>query len=86
MYFTPEIEVSYILFERCHTKNRKRCLKQHIKYFNFMSKIQLDHPVGTKTYSKVPACKTSEGERHQIKVVANARHGQSIALAGRNAF
>ena len=27
------------------TKNRKRCLKQHLKYFNFRSKIQLDHRV-----------------------------------------
>ena len=43
--FTPEMEVFYVLFERCHTKNGKRYLKQHLKYFNFRSKIQLDHPV-----------------------------------------
>ena len=30
-----------MLFERRHTKNRK----QHIKYFNFRSKNQLDHSV-----------------------------------------
>ena len=27
------MEVFYILFERCHTKNRKGSLKQHLKYF-----------------------------------------------------
>ena len=44
--FTPEIEVFYMLFERCPTKNtRKRYLKQHMRYFNFRGKIQLDHPV-----------------------------------------
>ena len=43
--FTPEVEVFYMLFDRCHTKNVKRFLKQHIKYFNFRSKIQLDQPV-----------------------------------------
>ena len=43
--FTPEMEVYYMLFERCHTKNSKRSIKQHMKYFNFWSKIQLDHPV-----------------------------------------
>ena len=43
--FTPEMEVLYMLFERYHIKNRKRSFKQAIKYFNFRSKIQLDHPV-----------------------------------------
>ena len=33
------------MFERCQTKNLKRSLKQHIKYFNFRSKVQLDRPV-----------------------------------------
>ena len=43
---TPAIEVLYMLFEGCHTKNRKiSIIKQHIKCFNFRSKIQLDHPV-----------------------------------------
>ena len=39
-----------MLFERCHNKNRKRYmyLKQRIKYFNFRSKVQLDHPIGTQ--------------------------------------
>ena len=31
-----------MLYERCHTKNRKRSLK---KYSNFWIKDQLDHPV-----------------------------------------
>ena len=35
MDFTPEMEVLYMLFERCHTKNRKRFLKQHVNYLNF---------------------------------------------------
>ena len=43
--FTPEMELFHILFERCHTKNRKRSLQQHTKYFNFRSKIQLYLPV-----------------------------------------
>ena len=34
---TLEIEVFHILFERCHTKNRKISVKQHLKYFNFRS-------------------------------------------------
>ena len=34
-----------MLFERCHTNNRMRSIKEHIKYFNFRSNIQLDHPV-----------------------------------------
>ena len=43
--FTPEMEIFFMLFGRCHTKNQKRSLKRHIKHFNFRSKIQLDHPV-----------------------------------------
>ena len=43
--FTPEIEALFMLFERCHTKDRKRSLKQHIRYFNFRNKIHLDHHV-----------------------------------------
>ena len=42
---TPEIEVLYMPFERCDTKNRKRSIKHHVKYFNFRSKVQLDTPV-----------------------------------------
>ena len=43
--FTSEMEESYMLFERFQAKNRKISLKQHIKYFNFRSEIQLGHPV-----------------------------------------
>ena len=49
--FTPEIEVFFMLFERCHTKILKiktGSLKQFLKYFNFWSKIQLEHPVRVK--------------------------------------
>ena len=45
LYFTQDMEVLHMLFERCHTKNRVRSLKQHIKYFNFRGNVQLDHPV-----------------------------------------
>ena len=31
--------------ERCRTKKSKISLKQHITYFHFRSKIQLNHPV-----------------------------------------
>ena len=34
-----------MLLERKGSRNRKISLKQHIKYFTFRSKIQLDHPV-----------------------------------------
>ena len=43
--YTPEIEVLYMLFEGCYTKYRKISLKYHIKYLNFRSKIQLNHPI-----------------------------------------
>ena len=43
--FTPEIEVFHMLFERCHSKNRKSSIKQHAEYFNFLCKIQFDHSV-----------------------------------------
>ena len=59
--FTPEMEVFYKLIERCHTKNRKGSIKQHKNYFNFRSKIQLDHSVGPALrYTSnlpIPACK-----------------------------
>ena len=42
---TPEIEVFQLLFDRCHSKTRKRSIKQHIKYFKFRSFVQLDQPV-----------------------------------------
>ena len=41
---TPEIEVFHMLFERS-TKDRKISIKLHVKYFNFRSLVQLDHPV-----------------------------------------
>ena len=45
--FAHETEALYMQFERCYTTNIKRYSKQHIKYFNFLSKVQLDHPVLT---------------------------------------
>ena len=42
---TPEMEVFHMLFERCHTKKRKRSIKQDTQYFNFRSEVLLDHPV-----------------------------------------
>ena len=43
----------YMMSERCQTKNRKKSLKQHIKYFNFRSEIQLDHHV---QQGRCPCC------------------------------
>ena len=43
--FTPEIKVFHMMYEGCHTKNRTISLKLHINYFNFGSKIELDHPL-----------------------------------------
>ena len=37
--FTPEIKVFVMLFERCHSKNSVKSIKQHIKYFNLRSNI-----------------------------------------------
>ena len=39
---TSETEVFHMLIGRCHTRNRKRSIKQHLIYFNFRSKFQLD--------------------------------------------
>ena len=44
------MEVHYIIFKQIainmeSAKNKKISLKQHIRYFNFRSKIQLDYPV-----------------------------------------
>ena len=47
----PEIKVFHMLVKRCHTKNRKGSIKQHKNYFNFRSKIQLDHSV--QSWSKI---------------------------------
>ena len=33
-----------MLFERFHSKKRKRSIKHHIEYFNFRNLVQLDHP------------------------------------------
>ena len=43
--FTPQMDVFYMLLERWHTKNTNRSLEQYLIYFNFLSKIQMDHPV-----------------------------------------
>ena len=34
----------HMLFERCHTKNRKRSIKKNMKYFHFRCQVQLDQP------------------------------------------
>ena len=43
--FTPEMQVLYMLFERYHTKNRNISQTAYLILLNFLSKIQLDHPV-----------------------------------------
>ena len=42
--FNPEIEVFFMLFDRYHSKYRRRSNKQHSKYF-CRCKTQLHHPV-----------------------------------------
>ena len=42
---SPEIEVFYMLFERCCSKNVKGSIKQYTEYFDFRCKIHFDHPV-----------------------------------------
>ena len=49
-----------MLFERCHSENRERSLKEHIKYFYFRSKIQLGHPVHYR--EKLTIEKMSDGD------------------------
>ena len=34
--FTPEIEVFNMLFDRCHSKNRKSSIKHHTEYFHVL--------------------------------------------------
>ena len=50
---TPEIYVLHMLFESCHSKNRKRSFKQHVKYSNFRSGplCMLKHEVGADIFS-----------------------------------
>ena len=47
--FTPEIKVFHVLFERCHTKDRKISDEQHMKCFIFQCNVQLDHPIEKST-------------------------------------
>ena len=43
--FTLEIEVFYMLYKRSLSSFSLTSLKQHMEYFNFRCKIQLDLPV-----------------------------------------
>ena len=45
MDFTPEINVFFVLFNRCLPIFSTTSPKQHRKYFNIQCKIQLDLPV-----------------------------------------
>ena len=45
---TPEMEVSCMLFERFLSIFSVTTLKQHMEYFNFRCKIQLDLPVHSR--------------------------------------
>ena len=46
----PEIEVFYMLFDRSLSILSMTSHKQHIEYFNFRCKIQLDLHVHIKLY------------------------------------
>ena len=43
--FTQEMEIICMLFDRAHSTFTMTSIKKHIEYFNFKSKIQLDHSV-----------------------------------------
>ena len=80
--FTPEIVVFYTLFERCDTKNRKQSLKHHIKYFNFRSQIQLDHPLGSMKPCEI--CLTRESvwlRKRGPKALCNPPRSSEEALS-----
>ena len=71
------------MFERCHTKNGKKSLKPHIQYFNFWSKIHLDHSVhqvggGTALDAVVKAVKVLEDDKW-----GNAGRGSVLNAEGR---
>ena len=53
--FTPEIEVFYMLFERYLSIFSMTSLKQHVGYFHFRYKIQLDLPVQTLAVGTAPS-------------------------------
>ena len=48
--FTPEIEVIYMVLEISLSIFSMTSLKQHMKYFDFRCKIQLDLPVRQVAY------------------------------------
>ena len=81
---TPEIEV----FEKCHAKNRNKYITQHIKYFNFRSKVQLDNPCTYGTYSFRLTCGLSRlqnfgnrsGESCVGKMIVSTYTGQIGAI------
>ena len=52
-----------MLFERCLTKNRNKYLKQHKKYFNFRSKMQLDHTVHSKVRIFTPNTRSNSPQQ-----------------------
>ena len=51
-----------MLFEICHTEIRKWSMKQHIRHFNFLNKIQSDHPVHCVL---LRCAKAAEGETYR---------------------
>ena len=73
--FAPEMEVFHMLFERCHTKSIEGSLKQHTKYFNFRSIIQLDHPVNDRNPSLIQGlnAKVKETIRERDEAVQKLR-------------
>ena len=74
--FTPEVEVCYILFERCFSLNRKESIKQHMYFFNFRCKIQLDHPVqcGRRAKPEFSVTERILREEEEIQFCPRALH------------
>ena len=77
MDLTLEIEVLHMLFEICHIK---RSIKQHKKYFNFRSQVQLDHPVQHNHEDSLTQDNLAEGDE---VLLLEVRHGGAVVAGGR---
>ena len=67
--FTLEIEMSYMLIDRWHSKTITKYIHHHTKYFNFQCKIQLDYTVFCYRDAKL--------DRQKINFVAASMKGRS---------
>ena len=85
---TPEIEVFYILFDRSLSIFSMTFLRQHLEYFNFRCKIQLDLPVersGCKLHwqSSTKSCVLSEKSTKGAFIIRDNSRPQVRVADGR---